>query len=322
MEAAWLRNLVVGVAGAIIAAACGHADETPSEPRGTDERVGTARAAVTALAAPGWDVVVTARASQVDFPLDKICLHRRADATCIVPSPDDADADGFPIGRDCDDKNPYAYPGAPEAKCDGIDEDCDGVDLCPPDVDQDGYSPPADCDDKDPTRNPGAVEIFCNGRDENCNGVDDCDADHDGESVPGDCNDHDPTIGRHLPEIFCDGIDQNCDGSDCCANDADGDGAPCSSDCDDKDPLTYPGAPVPAECYYKDVNCDGVPDGVCHRRASRRCILECTSRRSRLQDHPRRMRDGSGVLRRLLFGRLLRETRLPPSYAQGLYERG
>lgn len=62
-----------------------------------------------------------------------------------------------------------------------------------------------------------------------------------------------------------DGIDQNCDSNDCCSNDADGDGAPCSADCDDHDPKTYPGAPIPLGCYAKDVNCDGTVDGICRR---------------------------------------------------------
>jgi hypothetical protein len=41
-------------------------------------------------------------------------------------------------------------------------------------------------------------------------------------------------------------------------------GAPCSADCDDKDPKTYPGAPLLAGCARKDVNCDGIIDGICH----------------------------------------------------------
>jgi hypothetical protein len=42
---------------------------------------------------------------------------------------------------------------------------------------------------------------------------------------------------------------------------SDGDGAPCSADCDDHDPTTYPAAPG---CYVKDVNCDGTVDGIYH----------------------------------------------------------
>jgi hypothetical protein len=37
--------------------------------------------------------------------------------------PTDADADGSPLGEDCDDADPSAYPGAPEL-CDGLQNDC------------------------------------------------------------------------------------------------------------------------------------------------------------------------------------------------------
>jgi bacillopeptidase F len=33
------------------------------------------------------------------------------------------------VGEDCDDNNPSIYPGAPETKHDGIDQDCNGYDL-------------------------------------------------------------------------------------------------------------------------------------------------------------------------------------------------
>ena len=36
----------------------------------------------------------------------------------------DPDGDGSPRGVDCDDADPYVYPGAPE-RCDGVDTDCD-----------------------------------------------------------------------------------------------------------------------------------------------------------------------------------------------------
>ena len=38
--------------------------------------------------------------------------------------PDDLDADGFPAGEDCDDADPFVYPGAPDDPGDGLDADC------------------------------------------------------------------------------------------------------------------------------------------------------------------------------------------------------
>ena len=41
----------------------------------------------------------------------------------------DADQDGYRSDRDCHDKDASVYPGAPEIANDGIDQNCDGVDL-------------------------------------------------------------------------------------------------------------------------------------------------------------------------------------------------
>jgi Putative metal-binding motif len=40
----------------------------------------------------------------------------------------DADFDGFAGAEDCDDSDPFVYPGAPEDPGDGIDADCTGDD--------------------------------------------------------------------------------------------------------------------------------------------------------------------------------------------------
>ena len=41
----------------------------------------------------------------------------------------DSDGDGVTADLDCDDADPLAYPGAPEVRDDGIDQDCNGFDL-------------------------------------------------------------------------------------------------------------------------------------------------------------------------------------------------
>ncbi|MBN1337300.1 MAG: putative metal-binding motif-containing protein, partial [Deltaproteobacteria bacterium] len=91
-------------------------------------------------------------------------------------------------GTDCDDADPSIHPGAEEVVADGVDQDCDGGELCYQDTDWDGYgtsvtvaSPDldcadpgeaqfyTDCDDGDALVHPGAAED-CNGRDDDCSG--------------------------------------------------------------------------------------------------------------------------------------------------------
>jgi hypothetical protein len=48
-------------------------------------------------------------------------------AACAAGA-EDADHDGIPAAEDCDDADPFVYPGAPDDPGDGVDADCDGTD--------------------------------------------------------------------------------------------------------------------------------------------------------------------------------------------------
>lgn len=237
-----MKRLTIGLLGFVFLACATAPSDEPTDADGVDARRAVPRE---------------------DATREDGCLMWRPDGTCITGTSDDRDGDGYVVGIDCDDDAPGVNPGEIDARCNGVDENCDGEDLCFPDEDGDGVQADSDCDDHDPRRSPLATEIPCNGIDEECSGSDYCDADGDGGGAPEDCDDTDPSVRAGFAEIPCDGVDQDCDGADCCDNDADGDGSPCRLDCDDENPLAYPGAPLPAteifrSCEAFDYDCDGV----------------------------------------------------------------
>jgi hypothetical protein len=175
----------------------------------------------------------------------------------------DGDGDGEPACTDCDDTNAAAYPGASEAVADGVDQDCNGGDVCYANTDGDAFGTTAtvssadkdcidsgeasvstDCDDASAADYPGATESVGNNDDEDCDGKDTCwnDADDDNygtsttklsadadcndtleATVSGDCDDASPSDYPGAAEAVANGDDEDCDGVETCYNDADDD---------------------------------------------------------------------------------------------------
>ena len=151
---------------------------------------------------------------------------------------------------DCDDDNAAINPGATEGPGDGIDQDCNGEEICYSDADGDSYR-----SDDDSALVTSTLDLSCDGPGE-----------ASAADAAIDCDDSDPFVSPAVAEIEGDEFDQNCDGKEVCYTDADGDGyrdlmgnttnssdADCSDpgeasvstsqgDCDDFDPSVYPGA--------------------------------------------------------------------------------
>jgi uncharacterized protein (TIGR03382 family) len=135
-------------------------------------------------------------------------LARSADGATVISEDMECDGAGEADGSasvDCDDLDASVHPAATETPADGIDQDCDGAELCFTDYDGDGYRP------DETTEVPG--DLLCTG-----DGI-------VGASVPaGDCDDGDPTVNPEGVEQPADGVDSDCDGLEQCYVDADGDG--------------------------------------------------------------------------------------------------
>ena len=182
---------------------------------------------------------------------------------------------------DCDDLDPFAFPGSAEN---------DSTTSCMRDVDGDGYGDAAptntaitagtDCDDMQASVSPIATEIPADGLDQNCDSYESCyqDADLDG---------YGSSTTTDSASFACSGLAIADNSDDCdddaaqtfpgaaefesataCMADADGDGygymiAPSGgvggNDCDDTDPSVYFGAPeIPGDGISQD--CDNTED--------------------------------------------------------------
>ncbi len=186
-------------------------------------------------------------------------------ATVVTATTTDCATEAFVsrFNNDCDDSENSTFPGAPEDPGDGVDQDCDTVDMCYVDDDNDNFGTTVlrnglslsctndnarapvntDCEDTAPNNYPGNTEV-CDGFDNNCvGGVDEPgpsvtymswyrDADGDGR---GDVNDMQST---------CDGAPAGYVAS--------------QDDCDDNDGLNFPGNPE--VCDGQDNDCNGLDD--------------------------------------------------------------
>jgi hypothetical protein len=179
----------------------------------------------------------------------------------------DSDGDGWAACEECDDSDPAVHPDADE-RCNGYDDDCDGlvdeddaIDAAAwyADADGDGYgdassstsacneptgfvADSSDCDDGDAATFPGAAEL-CNDSDDDCDGL---------------VDDDDPDLGD--PSTWY--ADSDGDGwgdgvSSTSACDAPSGYVAYDGDCDDSDPAYHPGA-VEDDCTDpNDYDCDG-----------------------------------------------------------------
>ena len=187
----------------------------------------------------------------------------------------DEDGDGVFPDADCDDADATVFSGAVEVPDDGIDQDCDGVDLetvVDLDFDDDGYDGAAlggdDCDDTDPGIHPDATEIADDGIDQDCDGFDlEIVEDRDGDGYVDDalggddCDDTNVLIHPGVTDGPGDGIDQDCDGVDpVIVEDVDNDGYDGElyggDDCDDANPDIHPDATEIGDDGI-DQDCDG-----------------------------------------------------------------
>ena len=180
----------------------------------------------------------------------------------------DLDGDGWASWEDCDDADPYTYPGAPEL-CDAKDNDCNGAPAAD-EVDGDGDSImvcAGDCDDSDPAIHPGAVET-CDGDDNDCDGSIDEEPGASASCMDGEyCNGEEACAGgtcRQGTAIDCSHLSDVCnigscnEGLDACEAVAREDG----TECDDGDDCTEEDACREGLCTgrFDDADGDGLSD--------------------------------------------------------------
>ena len=187
---------------------------------------------------------------------------------------------------DCDDDNADVNPDGEEMVADGIDSNCDGIEICYVDADGDGFrtmdeataesdaidcmaegvasadAPATDCDDERDDVNPDRGDAIGDELDADCDGFELCyvDADEDGyrttevvESIDADCQDPgEATVDE--PLVDC---DDTRSGVNPDAEEIPGDGV--DQDCDGTDP---PGDGVAADDTASSTAGDDAPTEV------------------------------------------------------------
>jgi hypothetical protein len=179
--------------------------------------------------------------------------------------PADVPPGWVPTDTDCNDDpvtGVNVHPGAIELPADGVDQNCDGVELCYVDNDGDGVGTgqtalgsmncdgdgeamvTGDCDDDDAALSPLVIET-CNGYDDDCDGLVD-----DQDAVPA------PTVW--YLDLDMDGYGDSGASTSSCTQPS---GSVADwTDCNDGDWAINPGAAEVCDALDVDENCDGLAD--------------------------------------------------------------